>query len=140
MLSRATILLSYLLLSSSIHDCSMSIPIISPLLSFASSIVGMPEPQPMSNIRGRLKRGSLRKAWRVYFRKTVLACSNSLSTTMEIKFSIYSKEGIRLSQLDSSWHHFSIEHFKGISILDNLLQQTYTFYSASRNFFVNCEL
>jgi hypothetical protein len=130
-LSRATILLSYLSVK---FIYARLLYVNSYYFATASSIVAIPEPQPMSNIRGRLKRGSL-KALRLYFRKTVLACSNSSSTTMEIKFSIYSKEGIRLSQLDSSWHHFSIEHFKEISILDNLLQQTYTFYSTSRNFF-----
>ena len=40
---------------------SMSRPVISPLLSLASSIVGMPEPQPISRIRGLSILGSIRK-------------------------------------------------------------------------------
>jgi len=50
----------------------MSIPIISPSLNFANSIVGTPEPQPMSRIFGLSSLGSIWNAFRVYlFRRSL---------------------------------------------------------------------
>jgi len=69
---------------------SMSIPIIFPLLNFANSMVGIPEPQPTSRIWGLFILGRILKACLVYLRKYSLILSFSVSNSDSIDVFNYS--------------------------------------------------